>query len=120
MLFPVNEDRAAPFARLDALNWDETTNPQISMIRTEETNSGRHETRIVRVQAPEDGQVNFLHATQALLVERYTTGRGDGKVHADAELGIITAPVHAADAARRPRTGPAPWWSRASMPAPLS
>ncbi|MFF3918318.1 hypothetical protein [Streptomyces sp. NPDC001852] len=87
-LFPVKENRAALFAQLDALNWDETTNPQISMVRTEETNSGRHETRIVRVQALEDGQVNFPHATQALLVERYTTGRGDQKVHADAELGI--------------------------------
>lgn len=97
-LFPVKENRAALFARLDALDWDETTNPQISMVRTEEANSGRHETRIVRVQALEAGQVNFPHATQALLVERYTTGRGDGKVHADAELGITTAPVQAADA----------------------
>ncbi|MCN0154359.1 hypothetical protein [Salinispora arenicola] len=35
-LFPVKENRAALFARLDALNWDETTNPQISMVRTEE------------------------------------------------------------------------------------
>ncbi|MEU3342865.1 ISAs1 family transposase [Streptomyces sp. NPDC006668] len=83
-LFPVKKNRAALFTQLDALDWDETTNQQITVVRTEETNSGRHETRIVRVQPLEDGQVNFPHATQALLTERYTTGRGDGKIHADA------------------------------------
>ncbi|MGW2080583.1 hypothetical protein ACWCOW_27210 [Streptomyces sp. NPDC001939] len=41
------------------------------------------------------------HATRALLVERYTTGRGDGKIHADAELGITSAPP-------RPPTRPPP------------
>ncbi|MEV2196528.1 hypothetical protein AB0I02_36940 [Streptomyces phaeochromogenes] len=43
--------------------------------------------------------MSFPHATRALLVERYTTGRGDGKIHADAEIGITTAPSDAADAA---------------------
>ncbi|MED7828613.1 hypothetical protein [Streptomyces chiangmaiensis] len=47
--------------------------------------------------APE--QVNFPHATGALLVERYTTGRGDGEIHADAELGITTAPSDVVDTA---------------------
>ncbi|MGW0827892.1 ISAs1 family transposase [Streptomyces sp. NPDC002845] len=96
-LFPVKENRSALFARLDALDWDETTNPHIAVHRTEETNSGRHEIRIVRVQPLSPGQVNFPHATRALLVERYTTGRGDGKIHADAELGITTAPSDIAD-----------------------
>ncbi len=98
-LFPVKENRAALFTQLDALDWDETTNAAIAVHRTEETNSGRHEIRIVRVQPLTPGQVNFPHATRALLVERYTTGRGDGKIHADAELGITTAPSHIAGTA---------------------
>ncbi|MGW1802907.1 hypothetical protein ACWCQN_45550 [Streptomyces sp. NPDC001984] len=43
--------------------------------------------------------MNFPHATRALLIERYTTGRGDGKIHADAELDITTAPSDVADTA---------------------
>ncbi|MCK1823785.1 ISAs1 family transposase [Streptomyces sp. XM83C] len=108
-LFPVKENRSTLFARLDALDWDETTNEHITVVRTEETNSGRHETRIVRVQPLEDGHVTFPHATQALLVERYTTGRGDGKIHADAELGITTAPAHTADAATLARCVRGQW-----------
>ncbi|KUO15468.1 hypothetical protein [Streptomyces dysideae] len=96
-LFPVKENRSALFAQLDALDWDEITNPHITVHRTEETNSGRHEIRIVRVQPLSPGQVKLPHATRALLVERYTTGRGDGKIHADAELGITTAPSDIAD-----------------------
>lgn len=95
-LFPVKENRARLFAALDALDWDETTNEHITTVRTEEANSGRHETRFVRVQPLAPGQVGFPHAAQALLVERYTTGRGDGKLHATAELGITTAPARAA------------------------
>jgi predicted transposase YbfD/YdcC len=96
-LFPVKENRPALFAQLDALDWDETTNEHVTVVHTEETNSGRHERRTVRVQPLTDGQVNFPHATQALLIERYTTGRGDGKIHAIAELGVTTAPAQAAD-----------------------
>ena len=96
---PVKENRARLFAQLDALDWDERANPAVTVARTEETNSGRHEIRIVRVQPLQPGQVAFPHAAQALLVERYTTGRGDGKMHAIAELGITTAPAPRADAA---------------------
>jgi hypothetical protein len=63
-LFLVTENRAALFTRLDALDWDETTNAAITVHRTEETNSGGHEIRIVRVQPLAPGQVNFPHATQ--------------------------------------------------------
>ncbi|MGW0880339.1 ISAs1 family transposase [Streptomyces sp. NPDC002671] len=97
-LFPVKENRAVLFAQLDALDWDETTNEHLSVVRTEETNSGRKEIRTVRVQPLASGQVAFPHAAQALLVERITTGRGDGKTHAVAELGITTAPARIADA----------------------
>ncbi|MET7760947.1 hypothetical protein ABZS71_02505 [Streptomyces sp. NPDC005393] len=44
--------------------------------RTEEKNSTRHEIRTVRVQPLAKDQVRFPHATQALLIERDTTGRG--------------------------------------------
>jgi len=108
-LFPVKENRAALFAQLDALDWDERTNPRVTLVRAEETNGGRHETRIVRVQPLTPGQVNFPHATQALLVERYTTGRGDGKIHADAELGVTTAPVEVADPATLARCVRGQW-----------
>ncbi|MGX4694992.1 ISAs1 family transposase [Streptomyces sp. JNUCC 63] len=108
-LFPVKENRSTLFAQLDALDWDERTNPHITVVRTEETNSGRHEIRIVRVQPLAPGQVNFPHATRALLVERYTTGRGDGKIHADAELGITTAPAQTADAATLARCVRGQW-----------
>lgn len=74
---PVKENRAVLFDQLDTLDWDETTNAAIIVHRTEET--GRHEIRVVRVQPLAPGQVNFPHATRALLVERYTTGRGDGR-----------------------------------------
>lgn len=96
-LFPVKENRSTLFAQLDALDWDERTNTAITLHRTEETNSGRREVRIIRVQPLTPGQVSFPHATQALLIERYTTGRGDGKTHADAQLGVTTAPPEAAD-----------------------
>ncbi|MFE6975593.1 ISAs1 family transposase [Streptomyces sp. NPDC057682] len=91
-LFPVKENRATLFTQLDALDWNEQTNTAISVVRTEETNSGRHEIRIVRVQPLTNEQVNFPYAAQALLIERYTTGRDDRKQHAIAELGITTAP----------------------------
>ncbi|MFB7928833.1 ISAs1 family transposase [Streptomyces sp. NPDC056039] len=54
-LFPVKENRAVLFAQLDALDWGETTNAHVTVHRTEETNSGRHEVRIVRVQPPRPG-----------------------------------------------------------------
>ncbi|EST21524.1 hypothetical protein N566_27425 [Streptomycetaceae bacterium MP113-05] len=56
---PVKENRPALFAQLDALDWDETTNEHVTVVHTEETNSGRHERRIVRVQPLTDGQMNF-------------------------------------------------------------
>ena len=45
--------------------------------------------------------INFPHATQAVLIERTTTttGRGDGKIHCYAELGITSAPSDTANSA---------------------
>lgn len=64
----------------------------------------------MRVQPLAPCRAYFPHANRALLVEQYTTGRGDGKIHADAELGITTAPSDVADTAvlaRCPRGQPA-------------
>lgn len=97
-LFPVKNNRPTLYAALDALNWDETTNPAITMDHSQERNSGRDEIRTIRVQPLTEGQVPFPHATQAILIERYTTGRGDGLKHAIAELAVTTAPVGTADA----------------------
>lgn len=93
-------NRPAPFAALDALDRGETSNTAITMDHSQERNSGRDEIRTIRVQPLNPGQVPFPHATQAILIERYTTGRGDGKLHAHAvaELAITTAPVDLADA----------------------
>lgn len=98
-LFPVKQNRPVLFTQLDALNWDERTNETIRVHHSDETNSTRHEIRTVRVQPLEPGQVRFPHATQALLIERYTTGRGDGKQHAVAELAVTTAPAQIANEA---------------------
>lgn len=108
-LFPVKENRARLFAQLDALEWDEARNEEITVARTEEDNAGRHEVRIVRVQPLTPGQVAFPYAAQALLIERYTTGRGDGKTHAVAELAVTTAPPRAAGAATLARCVRGQW-----------
>ncbi|MET8398211.1 hypothetical protein [Streptomyces sp900116325] len=43
-LFLVNENRPTLFTQLDALDGNEHTNDAITVHRTEEANSGRHET----------------------------------------------------------------------------
>ncbi|WP_327687102.1 ISAs1 family transposase [Streptomyces sp. NBC_00467] len=98
-LFPVKENRPTLYSQLDALDWAEAANDRNTVACTDEKNSSRHERRIVRVQPLPKGQVNFPHAPQALLIERYTTGRDDGKTHAVAELGITTVPTATADVA---------------------
>jgi predicted transposase YbfD/YdcC len=96
-LFAVKENRAALFAAIDALDWSQD-NPAVRIVRTEETNQERHEVREIRVQAVEPGQLPFPHAAQAILIERTTTGRGDGKIHAIAELAVTTTKEVTADA----------------------
>lgn len=97
-LFPVKENRARLFAQLDALEWNESSNKAITLAHSDEVNAGRHEIRTVRVQPLTPGQAAFPHARQALLIERTTTGRGDGKIHAVAELAVTTTPPDIADA----------------------
>jgi predicted transposase YbfD/YdcC len=96
-LFAVKENRRALYDAVDALDWSKE-NQTLSTARTEETNRGRHEIREVWVQPVQPGQLPFPHAAQAILIERTTTGRGDSKIHAIAELAVITAPPEIADA----------------------
>jgi hypothetical protein len=65
--------------------------------QTQERNRGRNETRLLKVlPAPTD--LPFPHATRVILLERTTTGRGDGKTHHIAELGVTSAPAERASA----------------------
>ncbi|GAP49901.1 transposase, IS4 family [Streptomyces azureus] len=57
---------------------------------------------------------DFPHATQALFVERYTTGRGDGNIHADAELAATIVPAETADTATLARCVRGQWTIEAS------
>jgi predicted transposase YbfD/YdcC len=90
-LFPVKENQPRLLAALDRLDWE--TTPVAHTIT--EHRRGRIETREVTV-LPAPADLPFPHAAQVLLVERYVTGRGDGKIHASAELAVTSAPWHLA------------------------
>jgi predicted transposase YbfD/YdcC len=92
--FPVLGNQPLLFAALDALDWQNTP---IASSRTER-NRGRTETRQLQV-LPVPEHIDFPHAMQAVLIERTTTGRGDGKTHCYAELGITSAPGDTANGA---------------------
>lgn len=86
------------FTVLDGLDWENTPPAH----KEAERNRGRTETRTLKV-LPVPEQVGFPHAVRAVLIERTTTGRGDGKIHCYAELGItsaLTATASATDLAR--------------------
>lgn len=80
------------FAQLDSLQWD-----TIPLHITENTGHGRCERRTIRVQpAPED--LDFPHAAQAFLIERYVTDTTTGTHSAIAVLGITSRDATRADA----------------------
>jgi predicted transposase YbfD/YdcC len=91
--FPVLGNQPTLFAAPDALDWGSTP---VAHTDTER-NKGRTETRHLTL-LPVPDQLDFPHAVQAVLIERTTTGRGDGKTHCYAELGITSAPGPLADA----------------------
>jgi predicted transposase YbfD/YdcC len=86
-LFPVKGNQPTLFAALDALPWEQTP---IACTDTT-TARGRTETRTLQVLPAPPGN-GFPHAAQALLIERTTTGRGDGLSHHSAELAVTSAP----------------------------
>jgi hypothetical protein len=72
------------FAQLDSL--DRSTTP---LHTTDNTGHGRAERRTIRVRpAPED--IDFPHAAQVFLIERYVTDTKTGKNSAIAVLGITS------------------------------
>lgn len=80
------------FTQLDSLDWDTP-----SMHTNENKGHGRLERRTIRVQpAPEN--IDFPHAAQAFLIERYVTETKTGKNSAIAVLGITSCDATQADA----------------------
>jgi predicted transposase YbfD/YdcC len=90
-LFPVKANQPGLFAAIDRLDWENTP---VAHTATEQRR-GRIETRDLTV-LPAPAGLPFPHAAQVLLIERYTTGRGDGKIHCAAELAVTSAPWHLA------------------------
>jgi predicted transposase YbfD/YdcC len=90
-LFPVKANQPRLFAALDRLDWENTP---VSHTLVEQRR-GRTERREVTV-LPAPADLPFPHAAQVLLIERYVTGRGDGKIHASAELAVTSIPWHLA------------------------
>jgi predicted transposase YbfD/YdcC len=93
-LFPVKANQPGLVAAIDRLDWENTPVAHT----TTETRRGRTQTRDLTV-LPAPADLPFPHAAQVLLIERYVTGRGDGKIHASAELAVTSAPWHLADSA---------------------
>lgn len=87
-VFPVKENQPRLFDAIDALDWE---NPDTPLHATIEDTRGRHEERVLRV-LPAPADLPFPDATQVLLIERTTTGRGD-KIGATAELGVTSIPA---------------------------
>jgi predicted transposase YbfD/YdcC len=80
------------FAQLDSLNWN-----LLPLHTNENTGHGRLERRTIQVQpAPEN--IDFPHAAQAFLIERYVTHTASGKNSAIAVLGITSCDATQADA----------------------
>jgi predicted transposase YbfD/YdcC len=86
-LFPVKANQPGLLEAIDRLDWQNTP---IAHTVTEK-NRGRTEQRDLYV-LPAPADLPFPHAAQVLLIERYVTGRGDGKIHAAAELAVTSAP----------------------------
>ena len=83
------------FAQLDSLDWSTTP-----LHTTENTGHGRAERRTIRVRpAPED--IDFPHAAQVFLIERYVTDTKTGKNSAIAVLGITSRDATRASAKSR-------------------
>jgi len=93
-LLPVKHNQPTLYRALDHLPWEHTP---VAHTVTEQVR-GRTETRQLTV-LPAPADLPFPHAAQVLLIERYVTGRGDGKIHCSADLAVTSAPWHLADPA---------------------
>ena len=73
-LWPVLGNQPGAYAALDALDWENTP----VAAATTDTARGRTETRTIRVLPAPDG-LDFPHAEQAILIERYVTVKKNGQ-----------------------------------------
>jgi predicted transposase YbfD/YdcC len=80
------------FTQLDSLNWN-----LLPLHTNENTGHGRIERRTIQVQ-PAPANIDFPHAAQAFLIERYVTDTASGKNSAIAVLGITSCDTTQADA----------------------
>jgi predicted transposase YbfD/YdcC len=88
----VKENQPNLFAQLDSLNWD-----LLPLHTNKNTGHGRIECRTIQVQpAPEN--IDFPHAAQVFLIERYVTDTASGKNTAIAVLGITSCDTARANA----------------------
>jgi predicted transposase YbfD/YdcC len=80
------------FTQLDSLNWN-----LLPLHTNQNTGHGRIERRTIQVQ-PAPANIDFPHAAQAFLIERYVTDTASGKNSAIAVLGITSCDTTQADA----------------------
>jgi predicted transposase YbfD/YdcC len=93
-LFPVLGNQPGLYAVLDALGWENTP----VAAATSEITRGRIETRTLRVLAVPGG-LDFPHAQQAVLIERYVTVKKKGQwVMRNCEAVLYVTSLAAADA----------------------
>jgi predicted transposase YbfD/YdcC len=93
-LWPVLGNQPGAYAALDALDWENTP----VAAATVDTARGRIETRTIRV-LPVPGGLDFPHAEQAILIERYATVKKNGQwVMRNCEAVLYLTSLAAADA----------------------
>jgi predicted transposase YbfD/YdcC len=93
-LWPVLGNQPGAYAALDALDWENTP----VAAATVDTARGRIETRTIRVLPVPDG-LDFPHAAQAILIERYATVKKNGQwVMRNCEAVLYLTSLAAADA----------------------
>jgi predicted transposase YbfD/YdcC len=91
-VFIVKDNQPNLFTQLDSLNWD-----LLPLHTNKNTGHGRIERRTIQVQ-PAPANIDFPHATQVFLIERYVTDTTSGKNSAIAVLGITSCDTTRADA----------------------
>jgi predicted transposase YbfD/YdcC len=91
-LLTVKDNQPGLFSQLNALPWAE-----VPVAHTErDRGHGRTERRTIQV-LPTPDTINFPHAAQAFLVERYVTDLDDNPTSAVAVLGLTSRPAERTD-----------------------
>lgn len=92
-LLTVKDNQPGLFAQLNALPWT-----QVPVAHTDhDRGHGRIERRTIQI-LPAPDTINFPHAAQAFLIERYVSDLDDNPISAVAVLGLTSRPAARADA----------------------